>query len=256
MCTILFAHQYHPKYPLIMIANRDEFYKRPSQHAHFWKDAPEVFAGRDLEACGSWTGINRKGKLAFLTNYRDFSLIRKDSLSRGALVAKFLLESPDPLSYLASIKEQRHKYNPFNLVVGSPGDLYYYSNMGTPIQALELGIYGLSNHLLDTPWPKVTLARSAFQEVLGTHDEPPIDALWQILMDRTPVPDDLLPEDTHAPLETERLLSTIFIKGETYGTRYQTLLFVDREGNVRFHEREWLDDRFRERTTQFTTKAE
>lgn len=256
MCTILFAHQIHPKYPFIMIANRDEFYKRPSKHAHFWKDAPAVFAGRDLEACGSWTGINRKGKLAFLTNYRDFSLIREDSLSRGALVAKFLLESPDPKSYLESVKDQRHKYNPFNLVVGSPGNLYYYGNVGAPIQRIEPGIYGLSNHLLDTPWPKVERARETFRTVVETYEEPPIEALWEILMDRTPVPDDQLPTDTHVPLETERLLSTIFIKGDKYGTRFQTLLLIDGDGNVRFHEREWVGDAYRERATHFATKPD
>ncbi len=256
MCTILFAHNVHPKYPFLMIANRDEFYRRPSKHAHFWKDAPEVFAGRDLEACGSWTGINRRGKLAFLTNYRDFSLLREDSQSRGALVAKYLLESPDPEYYLQRVKEQRHRYNPFNLVVGSPGSLYYYSNVGAPIRELDPGFYGLSNHLLDTPWPKVVRAKEAFRKVLETHDEPPVEALWEILLDQTPVPDEDLPKDTHVPLETERLLSTIFIRGDKYGTRYQTLLFVDHEGAVRFHEREWADGTYRERSTDFTLRGE
>jgi len=234
MCLILLAWQAHPDYPLVVAANRDEFFVRPSAPAAFWPQAPEVLAGRDLEAGGTWLGISRQQRFSALTNYREGGKQRPGAPSRGALVADFLAGDADPEDYLAALAARGADYNGFNLFVGDGQRLAYYSNRGDSPRWLAPGIYGLSNHLLDTPWPKLAAAKAAFAKALA--DLPACDEFFELLADREIVPDTHLPE-TGVPLEWERILSAVFVNSPDYGTRASTLLTTHRTGVVTLIER-------------------
>jgi uncharacterized protein with NRDE domain len=235
MCLVLFALQKHPKYKLVLAANRDEYYDRPSAPPRFWEDQPDLLAGRDLIAGGTWLGITRRGRIAAVTNYRDPLNKRQDVNSRGSLVTKFLQSSDDPTVYLERVRRDKDQYNGFNLIVGNGEELYWYSNRKDEVRALESGIHGLSNRFLDTPWPKIVKGKASFEQKLRS-DTPLPSALFQVLQDRTFAPDELLPE-TGVGLEWERLLSPIFIVSPTYGTRSSTLILIDREDRVTFMDR-------------------
>jgi uncharacterized protein with NRDE domain len=235
MCLILVAWQAHPDYPLVVAANRDEFYARPSAPAGFWADAPGVLAGRDLEAGGTWLGVSRTLRFAALTNFREGGRQRPDAPSRGALVSDFLGGDDDPGSYLDSLVRRAVAYNGFNLFVGDGQRLGYYSNRDTHgPRWLAPGIYGLSNHLLDTPWPKLAAAKRAFSASLK--QLPTTAPFFELLADREIVPDVHLPE-TGVPIEWERILSAIFVCSPDYGTRASTLLTMHRDGRVMLAER-------------------
>lgn len=237
MCLIVLAWQVHRDYPLVVAANRDEFFARPSEPAAFWTDAPDVLAGRDLEAGGTWLGITRQSRFAALTNYRDGRKPAADTPSRGALVAGFLRGDDDPADYLQQAQARAPAYNGFNLLIGDARRLGYFSNR-TPedatIRWLEPGIYGLSNHLLDTPWPKLTSAKSAFSRALTRL--PDTGACFDLLADDEIVPDPHLPE-TGVPLAWERVLSAVFVKSPEYGTRASTVLACRGDGGITFIER-------------------
>lgn len=233
MCLILLAWQAHPNYPLVVAANRDEFYSRRTAAADFWRDAPGVLAGRDLEAGGTWFGVSRNGRFAALTNYRDPPNNIAGAPSRGELVSRFLTGKQAPPDYLAELEAGAHRYNGFNLIFGDSAGLWCFSNCGEGEQALAPGIYGLSNHLLDTPWPKVARGKSALNTALqALPDEAPLFAL---LRDDHIAPDGALPR-TGVSLEWERLLSSAFIRSPEYGTRSSTVLLRDLNGGVRFTE--------------------
>ncbi|WP_313950390.1 NRDE family protein [Accumulibacter sp.] len=235
MCLILIAWQAHPDYPLVVAANRDEFFSRPSATAEFWQDAPQVLAGRDLEAGGTWLGTSRTQRFAALTNFREGGRTRADARSRGALVADFLTGSAAPAEYLAQVAGDADDYNGFNLFVGDGRRLACYSNRGDgQPHWLSPGIYGLSNHLLDTPWPKLASAKATFAKALASL--PARAPFFELLADREIVPDSHLPE-TGVPLEWERILSAIFVKAEGYGTRASTLLVRQRNGQTTLVER-------------------
>jgi uncharacterized protein with NRDE domain len=235
MCLILLAVRKHPRYKLILVANRDEYYDRPSEPPRFWEDSPDLLAGRDLIAGGTWQGITRKGRIAAVTNYRDPSNMKQNATSRGRLVKEFLLSHDDPSVYLEQIRKAKDQYNGFNLIVGNREDLYWYSNRKDEVRALESGVYGVSNRFLDTPWPKIIRAKASFQEALRKNNLSP-SALFRLLQDRMIAPDDLLPE-TGVGLEWERILSPIFIASPTYGTRSSTLVLLDTEDRVTFMDR-------------------
>lgn len=238
MCIILFAYHNHPKYKLIIAANRDEFYSRPTASANFWQDQPNLLAGRDEEQGGTWLGITKEGRFAALTNYRDPASTRKGAVSRGQLVSEFLSGSQKPEAYLKSVDEQAENYNGFNLLVGTVGEadsLWYYSNQSRHISQVARGISGLSNHLLNTPWPKVVRGRDRLSEAIGTA-EVEQELLWKILSDRERPVDDRLPQ-TGVSLELERILSPIFIESPGYGTRASTVVLVDYAGQVHFAEK-------------------
>ena len=160
MCLILFAHRVHPAYPLVVAANRDEWFRRPTAPAAFWPDAPEVFAGRDLEQRGTWLGVTRRGRFAALTNYRDPGSNRPDAPSRGALVSAFLRSQAPPMAYLERLRDESARYNGFSLLAGDRDTLGYFSNREGEIRELAPGLYGLSNSLLDVAWPKVESGKS------------------------------------------------------------------------------------------------
>ena len=236
MCLILFAYDINPQYRLILAANRDEFYERPSLPLAAWDGRPEILAGRDLRGGGTWLGITRSGRLAAVTNYRDPRSILTQATSRGFLVRDFLAGSEPAERYLSRIAAEADRYNGFNLIVGDPCGLWYLSNHSTGVRRIEPGIYGLSNHLLDTEWPKVTKGRTALQRLLKEGKADRIEPMMTLLSDRTAAPDDALP-DTGVGLSWERLLSPIFITGHTYGTRSSSIIKVSRGGEVTFVER-------------------
>lgn len=249
MCLILLAHRAHPDFPLVIAANRDEFYARPTAPAAFWPDAPHVLGGRDLVAGGTWLGLTREGRWAAVTNYRDPPTQRPGRPSRGALVADFLRNPSAPDEYLAAVAKDAGAYDGFNLLLGDLTGAYYLGNRaggresggahvdgrGIARRSLEPGVYGLSNHLLDTPWPKVARGRRLLQEVIDA-GAPTTDALLEILYDTDVAPDDALP-DTGVDPEWERALSASFIATPPYGTRACTALIIDRGGHARFVER-------------------
>ena len=241
MCLILLAWQVHPDYPLVVAANRDEFFQRPAAPAGFWPDAPSVFAGRDLEAGGSWLGITRQLGFAALTNYREGRQSGSSTPSRGELVAQYLLGPHDPEAFLDALSMRATAYNGFNLLVGDAHRLAYFSNRGAAPRALPPGIYGLSNHLLDTLWPKLAAARAAFGAALGHLPEP--TPFFDLLADDEIVPDKHLPE-TGVPLAWERILSAIFVRAPHYGygTRASTLILRHRSGSVSFIEHSFGPD--------------
>ena len=193
MCLILFAWKIHEGFPLVLAANRDEFYERPTAPADFWDEAPHVLAGRDLKEGGTWLGITRKGRLAALTNYRDPTTLKKDAPTRGRLVSDYLLGDETPRAYLDRVASAAARYNGFSLIVGGPAELLYFSNRGEQIR-LSPGTYGLSNRLLDTPWPKVERGKMALSGVLKRKGVPSEEALFALLADRSRPPDESLPE--------------------------------------------------------------
>lgn len=239
MCLIAVAYCAHPIYRLVVAANRDEFHERPTAPATFWEDAPEVLAGRDLLGGGTWMGVTRGGRFAAVTNYRDPAHHRADAPTRGRLVSDFLRSRLSPDDYLAELSESGQRYNGFSLLFADEHQAYYYSNRAPQAQALGPGIYGLSNHLLDTPWPKVAGAKAALQECLA-HEQVDADSLLALLDDRALVNDVALP-DTGIGIVRERELSPIFINGGSYGTRASTALMLAEDGTARFVERSFDD---------------
>lgn len=252
MCLILFAYRRHPRYPLVLAANRDEFYARPTEPAAFWPEAPQVLAGRDRVGGGSWLGITRGGRLAAVTNYRHPAERGRGKRSRGLLVRDFLLAATPPRTFLQDLADGKDNYAGFNLLVGDLAALGWYSNRNGPPKLLPPGLYGLSNHLLDTPWPKVAGGKDALASLLATDDPAPED-LFAILSDTAVAPEERLPA-TGIGRERERQLSARFIHIPGYGTRCSTVLLIDRERTVTFVERRFdgAPDRWREVRQSFT----
>lgn len=253
MCLILFAYRVHPDYPLIVAANRDEFFERPSQAAHFWEDENDLLAGRDLQAQGTWMGINRQGRFAAVTNFRQGGVALDKPGSRGDLTRNFLIsDAPTgPLAsdtYLNQVADNADHYNGFNLLTGTINSsgyrLGYLSHQGHKILDLPPGIYGLSNALLDTPWPKVQQGKSALASLLASRlsVDTLAERLLEPLADRQTASDDLLPS-TGVGIEFERLLSSRFISSPSYGTRTSTALIINRDSQVSFLERSFNAER-------------
>jgi uncharacterized protein with NRDE domain len=239
MCLILFAYRYHPRFHLILVANRDEFFDRPTRALGFWPDHPEIAAGRDLKQMGTWLGITRKGRLAAITNYREAGAPKTDAPSRGHLVADFLAGHIPAYQYLQQLGSSDQDYNGFNLIIGDDQGLYYHSNRGGSICNLQPGIYGLSNRLIDTDWPKVRDGKTRLDDILA-EDEHTIsrNALLELLQSQNVAPDDQLPE-TGVGIQWERVLAPIFITSPAYGTRASSLLTIDHRGEVHFTEITW-----------------
>jgi uncharacterized protein with NRDE domain len=235
MCLIVFAWHVMPGAPLIAAANRDEFYARPTAAAASWEDQPHIYAGRDLQAGGTWMGISQNdpdsNRFAAITNIRAPSERLPNAPSRGLLVANFLAGSMTPQEYVAHIAAQPDHFNGFNLLLGDGQTLVWYSNRGQADtrngQPLSAGIYGLSNGLLDTPWPKVVKTKAQFGSLLC--QSAPDDAYFEMLLDTARARDVRLP-DTGIDLEWERVLSSVCIESPTYGTRSSTLLRLPAHG--------------------------
>lgn len=237
MCTLLIAIDQHPAYRLIVAANRDEFYDRATAPAGFWAEAPDLFAGRDLVRGGTWLGVTTAGRIAALTNYREPHPPRSDAPSRGHLVTGYLTGEESAEEYLQRLGRRTAAYSGYNLIAGDPDTLYYQSNRSEGIIPLRPGLYGLSNHLLDTPWPKVERGKAALARLLRQDKLSP-EEIFPLLSDTTKAPDDEVP-DTGVGLEWERLLSSIFIESERYGTRSSTVLMVDEDRQATLIERSY-----------------
>lgn len=235
MCLITFGLNVHPEYRLIVAANRDEFYGRPTESAYFWKDNPSILGGRDLEKMGTWMGVTKQGRFAAVTNYRDPNEVNRDARSRGELVSQFLSSSGPALEYLQAIREVGSDYNGFNLIVSDGQSLYYYSNVNNEIKRLDDGIYGLSNGLLDSSWPKVTESKRRLKNCVEAKEVDP-ECLFDLLAKTDKAEDNQLP-DTGVSLELERLLSSPFIESPNYGTRMSTVVLVTKNCEVTFKER-------------------
>ncbi|HET7776479.1 MAG TPA: NRDE family protein [Azospira sp.] len=236
MCLILLAWRVHPDYPLAVCANRDEFYARPTAKAGFWPDRPGILAGRDLQAGGTWLGIDRRLRFAAVTNYRD-PRAPEGQHSRGNLTRDYLAGNLSPRAFLEGLEPSA--YGGFNLFLADRDNLCYYSNRQNRVEELPPGIYGLSNHLLETPWPKLVAAKHRFAEAVQRL--PDTEPQFQLLADDTRWPDEHLPE-TGVSLEWERLLSAIFVKSPDYGTRASTVLTVGRNNHVSLRERTFTRD--------------
>ena len=235
MCLILVAWRGHAKYPLVIAANRDEYHSRSAEPAHWWQDEPHILAGRDLSAGGTWLGVTREGRFAALTNYRGAPR-REDAPSRGALLAG-ILRSRDPVSHtLDHLRKVGSNYNAFNVIFSDGERLAVYESATASARELSPGIYGLSNHLLDTPWPKVRNAKSALSKALD--QLPDSSAALALLRDLTPAPDELLPRTGLTP-DWERLMSSAFIRADDYGTRCSSIVSIDAEGLAKFEEWTW-----------------
>lgn len=248
MCLIFLSLHDHPNYKLIIAANRDEFYQRKTAAADFWTDHPTIVGGRDLEASGTWMGMNKNGRISMVTNYRDMKNLKQQAPSRGALVSDYLIGNEAPESYLKAIEPSASAYNGFNLLVGNSDALYYLSNYKDGIQRVPYGIHGLSNALLNTPWPKVERGKRNFERLIQDQTIEP-DALFELLRDEERASDAALP-DTGVGLERERMLSSMFIKSPSYGTRCSTVLLVDKQNHVLYTERVYDLQTF-----DFTTKT-
>ena len=237
MCLILFAAHTHSAYPLVVAANRDERFDRPAAPARWWSDAPGVLAGRDLQGRGTWMGVARDGRWAAVTNVREPRVPqRPDAPSRGWLVADFLRGSTGPHAYLAELAPRGGEWNGFNLLAGDAEGVWWLSNRAVGPVPIPPGVHGVSNALLDTPWPKVERGRDDLSRILAGPDDDMEEALFRTLALRDPAPDARLP-DTGVGTELERSLSSLFIAMPGYGTRASTVLRIRRDGLVRFTER-------------------
>jgi uncharacterized protein with NRDE domain len=237
MCLILFAWQQHPDYPLIAIANRDEYYARPSRDAQWWEDS-DIFAGRDLEAGGTWLGVNRRGHFAAVTNVREPGSMQPGRRTRGDLTRDYLAGSDDAETYLARLALHDQEFAGFNLLLGDLSGLWFYSNREQKIRHVETGVYGISNGAFDEPWPKLKSGRAELSAQLD--GEIRHDQLMEILTDHRVAEDHELP-DTGVALDFERLLSSRFIRSSTYGTRACTVITLDRAQRVEFSEQNYTD---------------
>ncbi|WP_436373614.1 NRDE family protein [Cytobacillus sp. BC1816] len=240
MCLILFGYKVHPAYKLVVAANRDEFYGRPTAPAYFWDDYPAILAGRDLSKMGTWMGVTKNGRFAALTNYRNPNEVTDGKRSRGDLVADFLKGSTSPADFMKVASEHRSSYPGYNLLAGNSEELFYYSNVEDRIEQLQPGVYGVSNHVLNTGWRKVKKGKEGLSKIMDHASGEITEALFTLLQNADPVPDDMLPK-TGVSLEWERILSPLFIKSEGYGTRSSTVMLMS-EGEIIYKERVHIGD--------------
>jgi len=238
VCLILFAWQAHPRYSLVLAANRDEFHERPTAEADYWDDHPTILAGRDLQAGGTWLGVSRGGRFAAITNYREPSEPSTPAnRSRGHLVSDYLAARSEPGVYAREVQDEGHLYEGFNLLLGNRDSLSYVSNRGAEAAAIEPGVHGLSNHLLDTRWPKVEAGCHSLETLLE-QDEVEAEALFDLLSDRALTPGDI-PRNIEQHLAPERMMKHYFIVSDIYGTRSSTVLLAGHDGSLFFSERQY-----------------
>lgn len=244
MCIAYLALGVDPNWPLFIAANRDESHARPTRPAAPWIDTPEIIGGQDLEAGGTWFAVQRQGRFALLTNYRDMRPATGRERSRGALCTNYLLAPPSvsPADYLQQVSQESDHYQGFNLIVGQwqpeqhQFHCYYYSNRSdTPTRALSAGHYVVSNHLLNTPWPKSQRLQQHLKQHVLAQQFMDIDAAYLLLRDEQKAPVAKLP-DTGLDAKTELLVSSPFIINNEYGTRSSSVWAVDSKGYSVFNE--------------------
>ncbi|MCU7554021.1 NRDE family protein [Alteromonas sp. ASW11-19] len=239
MCILFIAVKQHADYPLIIAANRDEFYARPTRISQFWDKPPDMLAGKDLQAGGTWMGVTRSGRIAALTNIRAGGEVSQ-ARTRGELVVNALTHTQPDAVFSEQLQRHRHQYNGYNLLYGDVMNLQVYNNAKNTLVPLQPGIHGLSNAHLNAPWPKVTRGMQALTRYTCQHESLSVESLFTLLRDDHQAADHALP-DTGIGYEWEKMLSSIFITSPNYGTRASTLLMVDSTGTVQWHERTFSD---------------
>lgn len=239
MCLILFSYKTHPAYPLILAANRDEFYNRPTRALAYWPDYPEVLAGLDLKGNGTWLGVSRNRRIAAITNYREPAALMPDAPSRGILIRDYLVGNSSARDYLDAVSKIGQRYNGFNLIAGDNDGLYYTSNRSPGVKQLSPGIYGISNRLIDTDWPKVQRGKALLHNQFKGRQKINAEKILGILADRSQPADVELPE-TGVGLEWERMLAPMFIISPDYGTRSSSVVLFDQSGEITFWERTFV----------------
>lgn len=237
MCIVLLSYKTTPGYQLVLVANRDEFYERPTAPLSWWGHDRQILAGRDLQAGGTWLGVARSGKYGALTNFREVPQVpdQEKAVSRGAILPNYLRGSRDVAEFITVLSSEAASYRGFNLLVGDGKSLGYYSNRSDHFQELPPGIYGLSNHLLDTPWPKVERGKALLQDMLGKSDFR-LEMVEELLFDTWQPAEHNLP-NTGIGLDWEKKLATIFISTENYGTRSSAVFTIRDDGRIDFSER-------------------
>ena len=238
MCLINLNIGTHPKYKMIIAANRDESYERPTETIHWWEDDPNIFGGRDLKAKGTWLAVSKSGKIGALTNIRNSSEMTKVAeKSRGELIVNYLQDNKTPREYLESLKASTDDYAGYNLLVGDTDDLYYMNNYQDEIERLEHTTHGLSNAFLNSAWPKVTVGKETLDSIIK-NDDVDIEALFSLLRMADPAPDELV-QETGVDFTLEKQLSSLFINlpDMGYGTRCSSVVLVDRDNRITFIER-------------------
>ena len=249
MCLVAISWKTNPHYPLLISANRDEFFHRPTDSLHQWESG--IFAGKDLQSGGTWMGFHPDGKWALVTNYRDFTKSKKPEISRGKLVTDFLENEISPGNYLDKVAAFKEKYDGFNLLVSDGDSLFYFSNYGEDPLKIDPGIHGLSNGLLNEPWPKTELAKTQLE--LASSKNPSDTQLLEILKSRETYPLEQLPK-TGAPTEMEIQLSSQLIRiAPNYGTVSASAVLRDRNGKTLIKERsfDWDYHIFRDTSISF-----
>lgn len=249
MCLIIFSFKQNPDIPLIIAANRDEFYQRKTSTLGIWEDKPQILAGRDLESGGTWMGVNSVNKkFAAVTNYRDPASIKTDAKSRGFIVSDFLEKEISNENFIESLRKEKDKFNGFNLIFGSLDSIFHYSNISDKVTEIKPGIHGVSNELLNSPWPKLVKAKSELSDLVSADNI--IEDSLDFLNNESSFKDEELP-DTGVGIEWERLLSPVFIKSEVYGTRSSSVLLFHKNGQVEFRERAFNDDASIKKDSEF-----
>ena len=242
MCLAVIAYRSHPDWPIVIVANRDEFHDRPSTAMHVWDSEPQVLAGRDLRAGGTWLGLNARSEIALLTNVREPGRFSPGALSRGKLVESFLLGSTSASSFADQAVLGSNIYNGYNLLVMDATEAFVVSNRPEPnVIRLEPGIHGLSNASLNTPWPKLTRTTEAVRSLFHPHTDPDPQRLIKVLQDDIPPPESEIPQTGLSP-ERERLLASPFIRSLDYGTRCTTILMRHRSGMTLAQELRYLPE--------------
>ena len=240
MCIVLFSYKNTPGYRLILASNRDEFLARPTAPLGWWSANSPILAGRDIQDGGTWLGVSRSGNFGVLTNYRELPIMNESVTSRGEIVTEFLSSDSTPPLFLHGLRERSSQYRGFNLLLGDVSSLWYYSNRIEGFLEVVPGVHGLSNHLLNSIWPKVERGKMLFAEVVQDTAFNR-DVLFDILHD-TAQPDESELPDTGIGKEWEKKLGPIFITSDTYGTRSSAILTIAENGEIRFCERTYVHD--------------
>jgi uncharacterized protein with NRDE domain len=237
MCLLVLAWQAHPRYRLIVAANRDEYHERPAAPLSKWPPPASLIAGRDLRAGGTWLGLDRERRFGAVTNFRELQRARPEAPSRGELIPRYLKGGTSAAGFFASLETQANRYSGFNLLITDRESLWYGCNRNSPFaRALPAGVYGLSNEVLDTPWPKLQRVRHGFETWLKDPGADP-EALFTLLADRTRVADEAGVPATGLPRAWEEILSSPFVLNAQYGTRCSSVLMLEPEGGMYLAER-------------------
>jgi uncharacterized protein with NRDE domain len=238
MCLLVLAWHAHPRYRLIVAANRDEFHERPASPLAQWSGPAGIIAGRDLRAGGTWLGVDARLRLGVITNFRDLQKPREGAPSRGALIPAYLQQQAEPEAFFAGLARNADEYAGFNLLLADADSLWYGSNRAQPFaRPLTAGVYGLSNELLDTPWPKLVRVRRRFESWLHAPSESPVEELFAMLSDRVPGESERSEAPSSIAPELWRALSAPFVHHPTYGTRCSTVVLIEKTGALSIVER-------------------